>query len=937
MKYKIFLPVCLLLLLSAIFAHAQKSISLNGTWQFQTDSADAGEAQHWYATEARAYTDQLSVPGNWNTENRYTAYTGKGWYKKTVFIPSTLKGKLIRLYFEGVYNLAKVWVNGQFVTENNLGYLQFENDVSGLLRYGQTNTVVVCADNHFKIGALWNWGGIRRPVKLLVNDPVYIAKNHVTPKVYLDKRTAVVNFELALINTSHQAAGVSGKIEIAVKGNLVKTVPFKTNIAANQTTKQLLETQINPGEFRLWNLDEPTLYTYKITLYKGVAAVDTLSGRFGLRVVEMDKTKKQLKLNGKVIRPLGFNLVPDDRATGNTLPLWRVKEDIDLMKSLGVGVARMSHMPYHQELLDYLDEQGIMICEEIPVWGDKNSLVKTDNPVTNEWLRRMIDDHYNHPCIIGWSVGNEIGKNKEVMPYTDKAIQLVKQLDSTRLGVTVSYTAANPTDHLQFSDIGFINCYGREIGKLVDRIHKAHPESTLFLSEFGLGQLNEDLSTDFPIQHMMDSLRMKPYLIGASLWTFNDYRSTYKDTKEASQNRPWGLVDVARQKKAAFYSFRKTNMPVAGFKADIKGGAPSNDVEVNVNIKPRAVFDLPAYELEGYRVVLKLVDNAGKLIGGDFAALPVIRPGDSPLSLTLNGRNGTAFKANISLVSPQNYVLYDTVIYFQKPLKPRVLFATSGYKQIGSDEVKQAITQIRFEKDGSAAMYKVRYQVAGQIKETQPTIGSYINIADTVHITNIELVAVNNAGETLTKLPAIIQTGHLLPPLIRFSEAANSAFFTGVETTVDDRRFTVQVTEHAGDYTHAMNTVADTKGSFKVNGLMNGKTYYYRVKRTTADGEESTWSEEIAVKPDGGLRVSPRIQGVISNGNDAVICFEPVKKATGYDLLFHYGNEKNWHHELINTSLADQYQIKLGSKGGKVTVKLAAINESGKSDYTELR
>jgi beta-galactosidase len=935
MKYKIFLPVCLLLL-SVMSAYAQKSISLNGKWQFQTDSAGIGETQHWYADEVPAFTDQLIVPGNWNTENRYAAYTGKGWYKRTIFIPATLNGKLIRLYFEGVYNLAKVWVNGQFVTENNLGYLQFEKDVSGLLRYGKTNTIVVCADNHFKIGAIWNWGGIRRPVKLLVNDQVYIAKSHVTPRVDLNRHTAMVNFELSLSNTSHEAAGVSGKIELSVNGSQLKTIPFKTNIAANETAIQLVKTQINPGEFRLWNLDDPNLYNYKITLYKGATAIDTFGGRFGLRVVEMDKAKKQLRLNGKVIRPLGFNLVPDDRATGNTLPLWRVKEDIDLMKSLGVGVARMSHMPYHQELLDYLDEKGVMVCEEIPVWGDNNSLVKTDNPVTNEWLRRMIDDHYNHSCIIGWSVGNEIGKNKEVMPYTDKAIQLVKQLDSTRLGVTVSYTAANPTDPLQFSDIGFINCYGREIGKLVDRIHKAHPESTLFLSEFGLGQLNEDLATDFPIQHMMDSLRLKPYLIGASLWTFNDYRSTYKDTKEASQNRPWGLVDVARQKKAAFYSFRKANMPVAGFQANVKGNAASNNLEVNVNIKPRAVFDLPAYELNGYRVVLKLIDNAGKLTGGDFAALPVIHPGDSALNVMLNSKSGATFKANVSLVSHQNYVLYDTVIYFQKPLKPRILFAANGYKPIGTDKAKQAITQVRFEKDGSAAMYKVRYQASGQTKETAQTTASYINITDTVQIANVELVAVNNAGETATRLPAVTQTGHLLPPLIRFSEAADGSFFTGVETAVNDRRFTAQVTDKAGDYTHAVNTVADTKGSFKVSGLVNGKKYYYRVKRSTADGEESAWSEEIMVKPDGGFPVGPRIRGLIRNGNYAVICFEPVKKATGYDLLFRFSNEKSWHHERVTTSLADQYQIKLGSKVGKVEVKLAAINQYGQSVYTVL-
>lgn len=117
---------------------------------------------------------------------------------------------------------------------------------------------------------------------------------------------------------------------------------------------------------------------------------------------------------------------------------------------------------------------------------------------------------------------------------------------------------------------------------------------------------------------------------------------------------------------------------------------------------------------------------------------------------------------------------------------------------------------------------------------------------------------------------------------------------------------------------------------------MNGKTYYYRVKRSTAGGEESTWSEEIAVRPDGGLLVSPRVQGLVRNGNDAVICFEPVKKATGYDLMFRCGNEKSWHHERITTSLANQYQIKLNSVSGNVKVKLAAVNQYGQSTFTLL-
>ena len=863
MNYKIFFSA--FLVLSSVFAKAQNDISLNGKWQFQTDSADVGEKQGWFSEENPAFSDELVIPGNWNTENRYTSYTGTAWYKKEVFIPSTLNGRLIRLYFEGVYNKAKVWVNGTFVIDNNLGYLKFEHDISALLHYGKTNTIVVLADNRFKLGALWNWGGIRRPVKLLINNPVYIKQNHVTPQVNLTQRTAGITFKLLLSNTSQRDVSISGKVDVYRKGILLESIPFKNIIKANAIAEQLLKANVGPKEFWLWNLDDPNLYHYKVVLYKGRLAIDEVAGRFGLRVIELDNARKQLRLNCKVIRPIGFNLAPDDRTTGNTLPLWRVKEDVDIMKSLGAGFARMSHAPFHDELLDYLDEKGILIFEEIPIWGDNNSMVKSENLVTNEWLTRMITDHYNHPCIAGWSVANEIGKNKEAMAYTANSIQLVKKLDPTRLGVTVSYTAQNGEDPLQLSDLGFMNSYGRVSGSKVNKVHSMHPGSTLFLAEFGWAQLNEDLATDFPIQSMMDSLTMKPFLIGASLWTFNDYRSTFKDTKEHSQNRPWGLVDVSRQKKRAFYSFREANKPVKSLQVTASEFDKTlNKYNATLNIIPRAVFDLPAYELENFRVVLKLVDKNGALVGGNFKTLPVIKPGDEAFNISLSTKELTLApaKAYISLVSQQNYVVYDTVIYFQKPSNPKVLYVGKGAYQSGQQE----LVQIRFEKDGSATSYKVRYLESGQRKETSPTTNNYINVTG-VNFSNFispEVVAVNNFGETVSLLTPIISNKKLLPPLIRFTEPADGGFFTGVETVKDDIRFIVQVTQKAGDYRQALTTVAETKGVFKVSGLANGKDYYYKVKRENADGVQSDWSEEIEVKSDGGLPpVMPRIQGIL--------------------------------------------------------------------------
>jgi len=289
------------------------------------------------------------------------------------------------------------------------------------------------------------------------------------------------------------------------------------------------------------------------------------------------------------------------------------------------------------------------------------------------------------------------------------------------------------------------------------------------------------------------------------------------------------------------------------------------------------------------------------------------------------------FKANISLVSPQNYVMYDTVILFHKPLKPRILYARRGIKSANA----QPVTQVRFEKDGSAIGYKVRYRTNDVTKETPVTTNNYINIIDidAGQLTNTELIAINNVGETARPFSVAGNEKELMAPLIRYTEATDGGFFLEMETMPDDRRYIVQTSDCSGDYNKAATTVAETKGALKVSGLINGKTYYYRLKRSDGQGE-SDWSEEGAVKPDGGLRpVNPYIRGVISNGSEAIVCFEPVKKTTGYDMLYRYGNEKNWHHEVITATQIDQYQFKFTGTG-KIEVKLASVNQYGRSDYS---
>ena len=611
----------------------------------------------------------------------------------------------------------------------------------------------------------------------------------------------------------------------------------------------------------LWHFDDPFLYTAAVRL---IPAGQTISNRFGLRRIDVDNQNYTLKLNGEVIRPMGFNLVPDDHTTGNTLPLWRIKEDIDKLKELGCIMTRLTHLPLPPEALNYLDERGMLIFDEVPLWGF-DPLADKDQPQPKEWLERLIARDYNHPCIIGWSVGNELGDYPGAMGYVESAIRHVCQLDSTRLAVVVSHTAArNANDPLQFSDLGLVNGYGRNIGQTADRIHQKYPDKILFFTEYGYGQFTENLDGDLDARAMLDSLRGKPYLIGGSLWTFNDYRSSYVGTKERSQNRAWGIVDVFRQPKRAYHSFRREMAPVR--KLTVTNVTTTGAL---VSLMPRRVLDLPAYTLTGYRLAWNVFDTKGRFMRGSSHQLPVLKPGDpvvrqpvlwaatnkpnDPASDKSGSDSALPAAVQIALVSPLDYSVYDTTLYFQKPQPPVILSAMGGRTEQNDTRPNTGMMRVTFAPVPGATAYKLRYGITSLTNETSSTINHYADVPKLAFDTTyqVTVVAVNPAGESepLNVRSVTVERGAYPPPIIQHVEPADKGFFVGYATQEDDYLFQVQYTTTPGSYASAPILQSSTKGVLFVPGLTNGQLYGFRLRRLKDNNYPSEWSAEQTVTP----------------------------------------------------------------------------------------
>lgn len=321
---------------------------------------------------------------------------------------------------------------------------------------------------------------------------------------------------------------------------------------------------LNREQVRLWNINCPNLYRIVTQLMATDSGelVHMSSDRFGIRKIEARDAR--LFLNGEPIRLNGFNRVADHRAYGQTEPDHLVKFDIDAMKAMGCNFTRIMHHPQATNLVDYCDEVGLLLIEEIPVWGKGDPQLQPDNPMTKQWLREMIERDFNHPCIIGWSVGNEIADgdaegrkmSPKVYGYVESMIEFVKTLDPTRLKTYVSFTVGGADAHgIDPADVCDTVCFNvyEPAAEIARKCHALWPEKPLFVSEIGTDQIGSDLTESVLEEALMKNIReLEPldFVVGSSLWTYNDYRSTYPNTP-SDENRAWGVYTVWRQPKKA--------------------------------------------------------------------------------------------------------------------------------------------------------------------------------------------------------------------------------------------------------------------------------------------------------------------------------------------------------------------------------------------------
>lgn len=831
----------------ALTAQESKIISLNGDWSFKIDPEYQGETLGFEKKDFDAsHWDKMEVPGNWNLDNLYSEYSGDAWYTRTFKVDESQKNQLVRLVFESIFNDSKVWINGKLIGENHLGFMPFQFDISKNIEFGKENRITVLVNNMFKKGAMWSWGGIRRPVSLEITAPLRIDYQHITAIPNLKKGTAEVQLKIVASNTTASDKSISYTLYLKKDGKIVAQKKENAIIPANTLEYTTVSNfQLPKSNVTLWHYDFPVLYESSVALNDGNQTIQTISNKFGIRKVEVVGTK--ILLNGESVRAVGFNVLAEDRITGTTLPLEKIKADVDRMKSMGVVMTRLAHVTLPEEYLDYLDEKGILIFSEVGLWG-KDRWVDPGHPMPKEWLQRIIKKEYNHPSIIGWSIGNEIGSDKnnpKNKAYIKGAIEMAKELDPNRFAVYASNTAQSQQDDAaKFGDLILLNLYGGFSG--VDKAWNFH-KKPIFVSEFG-----QNLNSDDPnlgvisIKKMMDDMRNKEYVLGLSLWTLNDYRSKYNAepptaaswTTPPSQNRTWGIVTTMGRPKRIYQETQREYAPVKGLsisEIDKEKGA------AKINITPRAKLDIPANVLRSFKVQWSIFDSSFKANKIGEKTLPTINPGDKEFSLELKTDLSKANGLKVELIDPQGYVVLSEIQYFTKPSKPII------------KHINKANDGIRFvfDKIAGADEYAIQYQYKDSTFTTKKTINNFVEIEDKKvkqdQNLTCNLIAYNNAGQSeLSDSVVVAKNEDDLPPAIWDAIRNKTNIFIGFEVLPKDDMYEIEYGFNPSDYTKKI--AFKNQGVVRLSNLPDKKTVYFRMRTKKQTGFTSDWSQEIKVE-----------------------------------------------------------------------------------------
>lgn len=535
----------------------------------------------------------VNLPHDWLIANSADHYeNSEGWYQKTIssdilpFDASSDDDWL--LYFEGVYMDCTIFVNGMQAGEWKYGYSSFEVRLTPFLKTGE-NTILVHVRYQSPNSRWYSGAGIYRSVWLKKVPAVHIASDGIAAETHL-----IENGKWSLcMHTTLEKEGIqqSAKDFFASENDNESTsLSLSFCVQTLDGTVILSEipedTPVTLTNIKPWDISEPNLYKIVCTLSENGTAIQTETITTGFRTTRFD-TNEGFFLNDVHIKLKGVCQHHDLGALGSAVNRSAIKRQLMILKSMGVNAVRTTHNMPAVELLELADEMGILIVDEAFDMWEMSKTTYDYARFFKEWSARDVKSWIcrdrNHPCVILWSIGNEIydthanEHGQEITRYLKEQVLLHDPYGHALPTIGSNFmqgeNARKCADILKIAGYNYAE-------RLYNKQHADHPDWVIYGSETsstvqGRGiyhfPLAKPLLTDDDGQCSslgnstvnwgaknqqfcaVSDLHM-PFSLGQFLWSGFDYIG--EPTPYQSRNSFFGQIDTAGFPKDAYYFYQ---------------------------------------------------------------------------------------------------------------------------------------------------------------------------------------------------------------------------------------------------------------------------------------------------------------------------------------------------------------------------------------------
>ncbi len=529
----------------------------------------------WLFTGFDGTAIPVDVPHTWNNidgqdgGNDYKR--GSCRYERTFPTPAfDPEAEEVWIEFDGVNSSAKVEVNGQTVAEHDGGYSTFRANITGVLT--EENALVVTADNtpndkvYPQKADFTFYGGIYRGVRLVIVNKAHFALDHLGSSG---------------IRVTPTPEGKGAKVRVqskATAGDVVITLKDHKDRVVGTATGE--DVTIDMEKAHRWHgIEDPYLYTCHAEVVVDGVVTDALDIPFGVRSFRVDP-KKGFILNDKEYPLHGVSRHQDRKGLGNAITRAEHDEDMALIKEMGCNTVRLAHYQHDQYFYDLCDRAGMVVWAEIP-YISEHMVNGRENTISQ--MKELIEQNYNHACIVCWGVSNEItistkrSENKDMLDNHHVLNDLIHETDPSRFTTLACYAMCgpfNPVAHI--TDVVSWNLYlgwyvpGCFLNDLwIGFFHLCYPKTPLGYSEYGAeGMPNlhsshprrNDHTEEYQAKYhefMLKCFRRHPHMWANHVWNMFDFAADARDQGGEPGMNHKGLITFDRKvKKDSFYLYK---------------------------------------------------------------------------------------------------------------------------------------------------------------------------------------------------------------------------------------------------------------------------------------------------------------------------------------------------------------------------------------------